>query len=189
MSAVAYIHSRGVVHSDLGLHNYLLRDDGGIVLCDFAGSSLDGGRSYVAYGVRYANPLFTEEYPNEQEDIFALGTVLYELNQGERLFEGMSREEIYVRLRDRRFPDLSMVSLPLRGVIEKCWTVPGYKASDALKELGKSLFFPRLCFARFNQTVEPRPLITRATLSQALLGLVIATLGLILWKKPHNSNN
>lgn len=108
------------------------------MLCDFAGSDLDGGRCCVAHGVGYANPLSTREYPTEQEDVFALGTVLYELDRGELLFEGMSRQEIYMRLRDRQFPDLSMVSLPLRGVIAKCWTVPGYKASDALKELGKS---------------------------------------------------
>ena len=138
VSALAYIHSLRVVHADFGLHNFLLGNDGGIVLCDFAGSGLDRGRCYVAHGVRYTNPLSTRENPTEQEDIFALGTVLYELDRGELLFKGMSREEIYMRLRDRQFPDLSMVSLPLRGVIEKCWTVPGYKASDALKELGKS---------------------------------------------------
>jgi serine/threonine protein kinase len=138
VSALAYIHSLRIVHADFGLHNFLLRDDGGIVLCDFAGSGLNGKPCYVAHGVRYANPLSNREYPTEEEDVFALGTVLYELDRGELLSDGMDREEIYMRLRDRQFPDLSMVSLPLRGVIEKCWTVPKYKASDALKELGKS---------------------------------------------------
>lgn len=137
MSALAYLHSLRIVHADFGLHNFLLRDDGGIVLCDFAGSGIDGGRCSVGHGVRYRDPLSPREYPTEQEDVFALGTVLYELDRGELLFKGMSHEEIYMRLRNRQCPNLLTVSLPLRGVIEKCWTVPGYKASDALKELGK----------------------------------------------------
>ncbi|KAI9844668.1 MAG: hypothetical protein M1837_005410 [Sclerophora amabilis] len=167
VSALAYVHSLRVVHGDFGLHNFLLHDDGGIVLCDFAGSGLDGGRCYVAHGVRYTDPLSTREYPTEQEDIFALGTVLYELDRGKLLFEGMSHNEIHVRLRDRQFPDLSMISLPLRGVIEKCWTVPGYKASDALMEL------------------EPQPL---GTLLQALLGLGIAALVTFIWRVSATMN-
>ncbi|WEW54769.1 hypothetical protein PRK78_000194 [Emydomyces testavorans] len=161
VSALAYIHSRKVVHGDFGLHNFLLRDDGGIVLCDFAGSGVDGDRCYVAHGVRYTNPLSTEDYPTEQDDIFALGTVLYELDRGQLLFEGMSRNEIYTRLRDKNFPDLSMISLPLRNIIEKCWKESEYKASDALKEL------------------ESRPL---RPIFQALLGLGIATLITFMWK-------
>ncbi|KAF1962030.1 kinase-like protein [Byssothecium circinans] len=137
VSALAYLHSLRVVHADCGLHNFLLCNDGGIVLCDFAGSGIDGGRCFVSHGVRYRDPLCTREYPTEQEDVFALGTVLYELDGGELLFKGMSHEEVHMRLRDRQFPDLSRVSLPLKSIIEKCWTMPGYKASDALEELGK----------------------------------------------------
>ena len=71
-----------------------------------------------------------------QDDIFALGTVLYQLDSGKQLFEGQGSQDIYRHLRDREFPDLSMVPLPLRHIIEICWTLPGYNASDALVELG-----------------------------------------------------
>ncbi|KAI1919954.1 hypothetical protein LOZ65_004233 [Ophidiomyces ophidiicola] len=130
----SYVHSCHIVHGDLGLHNLLLRDDGEIVLCDFAGSGLDGKGSYVAHATRYSDPLCLKEYPDEQNGVFALGTLLYELDQG-RLLDGLSDGEIDARLRKGQFPDLSMISLPLRSVIEKCWTLPGYKASDALREL------------------------------------------------------
>ncbi|KUJ07411.1 uncharacterized protein LY89DRAFT_725897 [Mollisia scopiformis] len=100
VSAVDYIHSRGVVHGDIGVHNFLVHDDGRLILCDFARS------------------------------------ILYELDRGKRLFEGQSSRDIYRHLRDREFPDLSMVALPLRCIVKKCWKLPGYKARDALAELG-----------------------------------------------------
>ncbi|PGH14723.1 hypothetical protein AJ79_02889 [Helicocarpus griseus UAMH5409] len=82
VSAVAYIHSHDIVHADLGLHNFLLSDDGSIVLCDFAGSSIDGCNS-----------------------------------------------------QEKQFPNLDDVSMPVRGVIERCWTKDGYTASEALQAL------------------------------------------------------
>ncbi|TAQ88911.1 hypothetical protein B7494_g2767 [Chlorociboria aeruginascens] len=135
VSAIAYIHSMGVVHADLGLHNFLLCDDDKIVLCDFAGSGLDRANPCVAHGHCYTNLLRLLEYTDKDDDIFVLGTVLYELDRGERLFEGKGEGEIRTRLHNKQFPDLSTIALPLRSVIEKCWTLPGYQASTVLDEL------------------------------------------------------
>ena len=161
ISAVTYIHSKGVVHGDLGLHNFLLHDDGRLVLCDFAGSGLDGLPPNVSAGVRYLNPLFDTDYPSGRDDIFALGTVLYEIHRGERLFNGKTDQEISRYLRNKQFPDLSLVPSPLREVIEKCWTVPGYKASEALIELGEymtlSLSLPDL-ICQQNQNPHSLPI-------------------------------
>lgn len=154
VSAVDYILSRGVVHGDIGLHNFLVHDDGRLILCDFAGSGMKGLLPTISAGVRYANPQRSgNPYSTAEDDIFALGTVLYELDRGERLFEGQSSRDIYRHLRDRKFPDLSTVALPLRCIIKKCWTLPGYKASDALAELGMyDLLYSRsLPSCNFNQ--------------------------------------
>jgi serine/threonine protein kinase len=51
-----FIHSRGVIHGDIGLHNLLIHDDGGIVLCDFAGSGMEGLLPTIGAGVRYSDP-------------------------------------------------------------------------------------------------------------------------------------
>ena len=72
----------------------------------------------------------------KQDDVFALGTVLYEMYSGALLFNGLSDGEIRSRFLERRFPDLSDVEMPLRGVIEKCWTMPGYTAAEPASELG-----------------------------------------------------
>jgi hypothetical protein len=90
----------------------------------------------IGAGVRYAKPQYSgNPHSTAEDDIFALGTVLYELDCGKRLFEGQSSRDIYRHLRDLEFPDLSMATLPLRDIIKKCWTRPGYKASDALAGL------------------------------------------------------
>jgi serine/threonine protein kinase len=117
---VAYIHFKGVVHRDLGLYNFLLHNDGRLILCDFAGSGLDDLPPNVSAGVRYLNPLFDSDYPSERDDVFALGTVLYELDRGERLFDGKSDQKIRQCLCNKQFPDLSLVSSLLRRVIKKC---------------------------------------------------------------------
>lgn len=159
---MAYIHSKGVVHADLGLHNFLLHDDGRLILCDFAGSGLDGLPPNVSAGVRYLNPLFEMDDASEKDDIFALGTVLYELNRGELLFNGKSDQEITQYLRNRQFPDLSLVSSPLRQVIEKCWRSPeDYKASNAVIELGKYI---TLSFGRTKLSIASQPSFIKALL-------------------------
>ena len=134
-----FIHSRGVIHGDIGLHNMLIHNDGGTVLCNFAGSGMEGLLPTIGAGVRYSDPQRSDNlYSTKDEDIFALGTVLYELGSMKRLFEGQSSQYIYRHLRDREFPDLSTVPLPLRYLITKCWSLPGYQASEALVEMGIS---------------------------------------------------
>jgi serine/threonine protein kinase len=174
---VAYIHSKGVVHGDLGLHNFLLHDDGRLILCDFAGSGLDDLPPNVSAGVRYLNPLFDSDYPSERDDVFALGTVLYELDRGERLFDGKSDQEIRQYLRNKLFPDLSLVPSPLRQVIGKCWKTPDYKTSKALIELGKYI---TISLGRTNLSTESQPSLIINTSFSGLLGLTVGAVGAVL---------
>ena len=137
--ALAYVHSLGIIHADLGLHNLLLSEKGDVVLCDFAGSGIDDTRNRVAHGTRYSDPVHRYDATSQRHDVFALGTVMYELARGELLFEGLEDGEICGRLERREFPDLSDLPMPLRDVIMKCWMAPGYTARDALNELGAPL--------------------------------------------------
>ncbi|WEW60304.1 hypothetical protein PRK78_005789 [Emydomyces testavorans] len=138
VSAVAYIHSLGVTHCDLGVHNFLIHNDGRLVLCDFAGSGMEGIKGTVAAGTRYTHPdaydIYYETGP--RDDIFALGSTLYELYFEKRLFEGQTSDCIRQNLREGEYPELSAVALPLRNVIKNCWFHREYTASMALTELG-----------------------------------------------------
>ena len=86
--------------------------------------------------MRYSDPCRRREDVTQQHDIFALGSLMYELARGEVLFEGLEDEEIYNRLERKKFPDISDLPMPLKGVIEKCWLDPAYTAQDALRDLG-----------------------------------------------------
>jgi serine/threonine protein kinase len=134
---VAYIYFKDVIHRDLSLYNFLFYNDGRLILCDFAGSGLDDLPPNVSAGVQYLNLLFDLDYPSERDDVFALDTVLYKLDRGERLFDGKSDQEIRQCLHNKQFPDLSLLSSLLRQVIKKCWNASDYKTSKALIELGK----------------------------------------------------
>ena len=191
-SALALVHSLGVVHGDLGLHNLLLTDKGDIVLCDFAGSGIDGRQTYVAHSMRYSDPCRRLEDVTQQHDVFALGSLMYELVRGELLFEGLEDEEIYNRLERKEVPDISELPMPLRGVIEKCWLDPTYTAQDALRDLG-TLHFPVLFSSTLLHPVDIFPtnsgvdnesacLDRLAILTPALA--VVAVTVLRIWNRP-----
>ena len=78
--AVRYIHSKGVVHGDLGSHNFLVQSDGTLALADFGGSRIDGSECLEHPPARYTRPVVISQFesqPTEKDDLFALGTVLY----------------------------------------------------------------------------------------------------------------
>lgn len=83
--AVCYLHTRGVVHFDLNASNVLLTKSGDIALFDFAFSSLDGTKlrltGHEAHDVRNHRPQcqLDESGYAGQVDLFAMGSLLYEL--------------------------------------------------------------------------------------------------------------
>ena len=80
------MHSKGVLQADIGCHNLLLHryyNNNGqlqwdLKFCDFGGASIDGGRPTVNYEIRSRHP--TIRGPNFTTELFALGTLLYEMS-------------------------------------------------------------------------------------------------------------
>lgn len=120
------------------MHNFLIGNDGRLILYDFALSAMKGFDRAVATSSRYSHPISYEldHQSVPEDDVFALGTVLYELHYCKRLFEDQTSGQIRRHIQEGKFPDLAKVALPLGSIIKKCWFNRGYKASDALAELG-----------------------------------------------------
>jgi Nif-specific regulatory protein len=99
LQALAYIHSRKIVHGDLKPCNILVHERDGhcsVKLIDF-GLSLPIRRVWERQGVtgtvEYMAPeRLRGEFPDRSSDIYALGVVLYEILAGRPLFSGTVSE-------------------------------------------------------------------------------------------------
>jgi len=148
IEAVIYIHSRDVIHGDLGIHNILVGPEYNLRLADFGGSSLGGNAMQVECSPRYHRPHswrfpirgiddVTEAWkiPTPVMDTYALGTVLYEILTGAQLHKDKTYDEIRTLTTQQRWPNLGVITNPgLRSIISKCWEEQYRSAQDILQE-------------------------------------------------------
>ncbi|PGH09019.1 serine/threonine protein kinase [Helicocarpus griseus UAMH5409] len=141
--ALRHIHSKCVIHGDLGCHNILIQQNGSIALADFGGSAIDGSAAKVGYATRYQRPQSLSETlgpATVKQELFALGTVLFEISIGTKLFPDATSRDIRKRFEHRDYPDLSVVTHPnVRRVIRKCWDSEYENAEEVLRDLSKWL--------------------------------------------------
>lgn len=121
---LSYIHSKRIIHADVGCHNLILDRLGHIRFIDFAGSGIEGEPSLVNYEwcASRGDPETTEK-----TDIFAFGSTLFEIETGNvpyhHFLETMEMFEA-LRAAEQRFAAgeyPNMENLLLRHVITKCW--------------------------------------------------------------------
>ena len=71
----------------------------------------------------------------EMDDLFALGTIIYEISVGHLLYADRSSREIWKSLHQHEFPDLDAVTPSLQVVIRKCWSNGYQTAEEVIRDL------------------------------------------------------
>ena len=81
--AIRYIHFKGVVHYDIGIHNFLVQENSTLALADFGESCVDGSKSLEARLPYYKWPTLARDSDlTEIDDLFSLRMVIYEIKTG-----------------------------------------------------------------------------------------------------------
>ncbi|KAI1954077.1 hypothetical protein LOZ57_000423 [Ophidiomyces ophidiicola] len=119
-------------------------DDGSIVLADFGGSMIDGTLPKVCYATRYQLPLSPERVFEDnlvltiKDEIFTLGTLIYEMTVGHRLYPDQQSVDVQRLLRAREFPALDELPINIQTVVSKCWAERYESVDEVLHDLESS---------------------------------------------------
>ena len=130
---MAYIHSRGYVHRDLKTQNILLDKNLDMKLCDFGltklKSELNSGSGQFAGTPCYMAPeLFDRKFYDDKIDVFAFGTVLWEIYTQKIPYANCDAMEIKQKVtKGEELYCSSIVPKQIANLIQKCRCV---KASD-----------------------------------------------------------
>ena len=130
IEAVVVIHRKCIVHSDLALRQFLLDANDNARLSDFAASGYPG---QWALGMECASHYLPRDpdLPNTVDsDLFALGSVLYEVMAGETPYHGKSDKEIETLYKEENFPAVN--KFLCGNVIMGCWKREWRSAEEVL---------------------------------------------------------
>jgi len=124
--ALAYMHSREVVHFDLKPGNVLVTDDGQVKVLDFG---LAGARARAGSGRAFGTPSYMAPElamggdVDHRADLYCLGIMAYQLLTGRLPFEGDSVVTLAFHhcYTDLEFDEENLAALPvwLRAVVER----------------------------------------------------------------------
>jgi len=199
VSALAYLHSKDIVHRDIKPQNFKRQPDGTIKMLDFGIAKHKFSpkltqQGFVVGTTEYMAPEQFQEQVQMKSDIWSLGVMVYEMLTGYLPFEATNPVSLRAKIIKASFTDpkvlVPQISEKLEAIIDKSLRInPAHRISaaeieDVLKgkKIKPEVKKPE---RKINFSLTPKQLFI------ALLGLVIMITGIVqLTKTPaQNGNN
>jgi serine/threonine protein kinase len=139
-AAVAYVHSKNVIHADFSTRNVFVFDNWQLKLGDFGGSRIDDQEALAAEETLYQLPRFGRtwrELDETKRELFAIGCGIYEIIAWKTLYAELPTEQAVAKHKKGEFLDTR--DLLARDIICKCWHKEYNIAIDIEKDLRKKL--------------------------------------------------
>ncbi len=101
-SALDYMHSYGILHRDIKPANILFDEHGSVYIADFGIASYTDESAIEANGRVMGTPIYMSPelcygHASVSSDIYALGTLFYQMLTGQVPFEGSNSQQVCVR--------------------------------------------------------------------------------------------
>ena len=120
--ALQYVYEKArIVHRDVSPSNVMTTTEGTVKLIDFGIAARSGTReSYLAGKPAYMAPeMVVEMRADQRSDLFSLGSVLFEMLTGERLFTGETTTEVLERVVTAEIPNAASLNPAVpQGVLD-----------------------------------------------------------------------
>ena len=168
--ALQYAHDHGVIHRDIKPENLLLTTDGSTLVADFGiarALSADDAR-LTETGLSVGTPTYMspeqaagDRHLDARTDVYALGTVLYEMLAGEPPFTGATAQTVIAKRFSGEVPRVRLLRPAVPEAVERAVT-------RALAPVAADRFATAAEFARALQPTAATP--TVAEFAQALTG-------------------
>ncbi|KFZ09773.1 hypothetical protein V502_08511 [Pseudogymnoascus sp. VKM F-4520 (FW-2644)] len=133
IEAVVFIHSKGIIHSDLAARQFLIDGSLHVRLSDFGFSGFGGGDVLGFENSSHHLPRDIDgNMPSMvQSDLFALGSTLYEVITGNPPYKGKLDGDIAQLYSNGSFPDVT--GILCEHIIMGCWEGRFMSAAEVLE--------------------------------------------------------
>ena len=121
---IAFIHSKEIVHNDIGARNILISSAFDIKICDFGSSTKVGGDVPTMPDTRYSRYRSGSPRASFLDDLFSVGSLFFEILEGQQPYEDIESDEVKNRIQSSEFPPLDALQPGyFAPVVGKCWNI------------------------------------------------------------------